>query len=199
VNITFIWTEIFPFRLSERGGGVRKSCYYKQLQLWWKSCEMLTYNLWESVKMLIFKLQSHKLRIWQGWCWLSISLCACLRARVCKYVLLVDTCITPLLQTSCSPYLYLLVSSGTKSCALLGYMFDQDYLAYEESVCEDVMMILITETDLIRQWMTQCFLIHFVISPSSTVTNQALIDLFLSVSTNSLFAELPIRLSIFGL
>jgi hypothetical protein len=77
------------------------------------------------------------------------------RARVCKNVLSVDTSITALLQHNYSPYLYLLVSLGTKSCTLLGYRFGTDYLLNEEDFCEDVMMIIITETGLIRQRMRQ--------------------------------------------
>jgi hypothetical protein len=152
-------------------------------------------------KVRALKFQAYKLRVLTS---LMLALhqsnvhaSAC--ARVCKYVLLVDTSITALLQQSYSLYLHLFVSPGTKSCALLGYMFDKDYLWNEEDVSEDVMMILITETSLIRHWMTQYFLIHFVISSSSSVTSQVLIDVFRSISTNSLFTGLRIRLSSFGL
>jgi hypothetical protein len=78
-------------------------------------------------------------------------------------------------------------------------MFDTDYLLNEEDVCQDVMMISITEAGLITRRMREYFLIHFVISSSSSVTSQALIGLFLSVSTNSLFTGLPVSLSSFGL
>jgi len=56
------------------------------------------------------------------------SICMRAGAFVCKYVLLVHTSITALLQHNYSPYLYLRVSPGSKPCALLGYIFCKDYL-----------------------------------------------------------------------
>jgi hypothetical protein len=56
-------------------------------------------------KMHVLKFQAFIVCVWQVWCWLYMSVRAYVRARVCKYVLLVDLSITAFPQQNHSPYL----------------------------------------------------------------------------------------------